>query len=510
MKLRFLGMAAVLSASIGLTNTHAQGPAFGIDYTFGTEFSGTNRNQSGFFPPDTMGAIGPNHYAEMINGAYAVYNKSNGSLVQRISLDQFWSNNSGVAVSNFSFDPRIYFDSSSSRWFAVAVDASRSTSSGFLVAVSSGTNPTLNGSGAAGWSRFRFAADGTTTAGSHWADYPTMGITNSALTIAANMFAVTSGSTFTQVVVVPKSDLTGGTPTIANRTAFQDISGGTTGFTNHPITDVSGTLTEPSRFLSAYNKPAGSLRVTAVGGTAAAPTAPAGFGANTGFISVTARNDPPVAPQSGANDTINTGDSRFSGSVVHVNGEYWAVHSVSVNSRSALEWYRINASTNGIIESGLISDPARSFYYGSIAANGQGEVVIGFSGSSDAEFVGGFVSVGRTANYAFNQGTTSFGPVAQTVAGLANYNVVDGSGRNRWGDYSATQVDPSNPDSFWTIQEFASATNTWQTRITQINISAVPEPATVAMIGMGISGIGLAYLRRKRSMKKQLDAEVSQ
>ncbi len=40
-----------------------------------------------------------------------------------------------------------------------------------------------------------------------------------------------------------------------------------------------------------------------------------------------------------------------------------------------------------------------------------------------------------------------------------------GGTKNRWGDYSATQVDPSDDHSFWTVQELAGARpDTWATR----------------------------------------------
>jgi hypothetical protein len=499
----------VLSISIvglGVFNSSASAQSF----TIGSQFNGTNITFSGFIPPDTMGAIGPNHYVEMINGAYAVYDRA-GNLQQRITLDNFWSNNGGVGINSFSFDPRITFDASSGRWFAVAVDSAGGANSGYLVAVSSGSNPTLNGSGASGWSRFRFAADpgtggsGNAAASTHWADYPTLGLTATSVNIAANMFTVSGGGgsgTVINVVTIPKADLIGGAPTIANRTHFQDVDPNTTGFNNTPINDLSGTITQPGRFLSAFNKGAGVLRVSAIGGTAGAPTAPAAFGPNSGFVTVTSRSGPPLATQNGANDNVNTGDSRFAGSVVHMNGEYWAVHSVSVNSRSALEWYRISATTNNVIESGLISDPTRHFYYGSIALNGLGDVVIGYSGSSDADFISTFVSVGKTS-----AGVTTFGSPTLTHAGVANYVALDGSGRNRWGDYSSTELDPNNPYSFWTIQEFASGTNQWQTRVTQILV-AVPEPATIAMIGLGLAGVGVAIYRRRTNQQTDLDSKI--
>lgn len=45
-------------------------------------------------------------------------------------------------------------------------------------------------------------------------------------------------------------------------------------------------------------------------------------------------------------------------------------------------------------------------------------------------------------------------------------------GRERWGDYSATSMDPSD-DSFWTIQEYADPVpdRPWGTWITQVKVS---------------------------------------
>ena len=46
--------------------------------TIGVNFpaSDSKRPISGFIPPDTMGAVGPNHIGVMINGRWSVYNKT--------------------------------------------------------------------------------------------------------------------------------------------------------------------------------------------------------------------------------------------------------------------------------------------------------------------------------------------------------------------------------------------------------------------------------------------------
>ena len=114
-------------------------------------------------------------------------------------------------------------------------------------------------------------------------------------------------------------------------------------------------------------------------------------------------------------------------------------------------------------------------------------MVIGFSGSSVAEYVSSFAAVGDTEG-----GRTLFASPILLKAGTAGFEVLDSLGRNRGGDYSATVADPNDPMVFWTIQEVVLASNEWDTQITEI---VVPEPATLALLLAG--GIAIALRRRK-------------
>jgi hypothetical protein len=261
-----------------------------------------------------------------------------------------------------------------------------------------------------------------------------------------------------------------------------------------PAVDMDNS-TLPLPALAAYNKPSGALKVTDIpsnflsGGT---------FGSGTGFVSVTARSAPPLASQSGPNDNVNTGDNRFSGNVVLQNGSLWGTQAVSLSGRAAIEWYEINPTTAAVVQSGLISDPSLSLYYPSIAVNDFGDVVIGLSGSDDSTFISSYAAVGTT-----NAGTTTFSPIALLKAGQDNYVFLDSANRNRWGDYSATVVDPTNQRVFWTFQEFAAADrtipafgsidNNWALQITQITV--VPEPAAFWLATCGV--VGLLRMRRR-------------
>src|SRR4051812_18823974 len=43
-------------------------------------------------PPDTMGCVGINHFAQFLNGTFSVYNKTNGAEVVNMTDAEFWQN----------------------------------------------------------------------------------------------------------------------------------------------------------------------------------------------------------------------------------------------------------------------------------------------------------------------------------------------------------------------------------------------------------------------------------
>jgi hypothetical protein len=134
----------------------------------------------------------------------------------------------------------------------------------------------------------------------------------------------------------------------------------------------------------------------------------------------------------------------------------------------------------------LIGDPNHDYTYGSIAVDAAGEAVIGFTRSSDTEYASAYAVFGTTDG----TGNLVFGAPILLKAG-SGINT-DG----RWGDYSSTVLDPSNPGHFWTIQEFADASGNWNTQITElIATTDTPEPGTLVLASLGVA---LAGIRRRR------------
>ena len=68
------------------------------------------------WPPDPNGDVGPNHYIQAVNDAYAIYNKT-GTLLAAFTEDQRWS---GIGTSpcngNSQGDPIVIYDALADRW----------------------------------------------------------------------------------------------------------------------------------------------------------------------------------------------------------------------------------------------------------------------------------------------------------------------------------------------------------------------------------------------------------
>jgi len=465
----------------------AQAPSF----TIGANFSGSTINQSGFFPPDTMGAIGPNDYVELINGRFARYGKT-GVQQEARSLDSFWNTalaaGGGGSVQSYSFDPRVMYDRHSGRWFASAVDAAGTTNSGILVGVTTGSDPS-----AGNWRAFRFDADPNNL---RWADYPTLGINGNWVTISNNMFALSSPTTQSiSVLTIPKASLTGATPAVTGNKYFADTTAtpsprlvDSNGFTLHPVYDYSNSSPSVGYLASRFNN--SYLQVSTISGSVANPTL-----TGSRFIQTQSRPMGDInAPQLGSNDNIDAGDSRFSASPVLVNGKIWGAHSFDSGGKSRTVVYRIDAASNTLEYEGTVplQNGALWGYFPSIAVNEAGAIAVAFSGSDDASYVSSYAIAGQ-----FDGTTVTWGTEQLLHAGVANYLRLDSSGRNRWGDYSALQVDPTDPTRFWTVQEFASATNEWQMRVTELRFTPVPEPSTVVLLAGGAGAAAWARLRRR-------------
>jgi len=116
-----------------------------------------------------------------------------------------------------------------------------------------------------------------------------------------------------------------------------------------------------------------------------------------------------------------------------------------------------------LLQSGTITATNLDLSYPSIAANAAGTVVIACNGSGPKSFVSCYAAVGQVQN-----GSLQFGDLVLLKSGLATYQVPDTTGSVRWGDYSATTIDPTDSTRFWMIQMYALSSVDWATQITEL------------------------------------------
>lgn len=429
----------------------------------GLNFTASTLNvDSTALPPDSNGAVGPLHFVEFINGRFAVYNKSNGSQAMSITDVSFWGQGGITLASGWDVtDPRIIYDPASQRWFASMVDFDPTgtvNTNHFLLAVSATADPTGT------WKAFSIPSD---PGGNDFADFPTLGLDSQGVYLSGDMFDANSTPAGPTFVSIPKAELLANPPVVSGLTSFGVMSYSARGEILQPAIcfdgsgqgavlsaasvglDLSGNITTNNNLVTFRVQNATSSGHATLTGSS--------------FLTVLPYTAPLDPTQPDGSSNLDDGDARFSAKVYEVGGVVYAVHNTEVNNLAALRWYRINATNQTVLESGTITDPVMDLFYPSIAANAAGTVVIGYNGSSIGTFVSGFAVVGSTVN-----GVTTFGTPLLLKSGSASYQNTDSTGTSRWGDYSATSVDPVDPNRFWTIQEFASARRVWSTQVTEL------------------------------------------
>jgi hypothetical protein len=81
---------------------------------------------TGWLPPDTDGAVGPNHLVIAVNGGWKVQRRTGATLLNQ-TLGDFWAglwdpnNMAGGSACEAPFDPRVLYDPGTNRWITVAI-----------------------------------------------------------------------------------------------------------------------------------------------------------------------------------------------------------------------------------------------------------------------------------------------------------------------------------------------------------------------------------------------------
>ena len=470
-------------------------------------FTAATLADTGAFPPDTMGAVGPTQFFAFLNGRLRTFNKTTGVADGVVNADSdvfFASVLTPVPAGglNFTSDPNVRFDRLSRRWFLTINDVPSTSPASIgdipnrlLVAVSDAAS---NGVVSAGtvWT-FYFVQQDTVGLGASngdFLDYPSLGVDANALYVGGNMFSAATGAfRACTAFVIRKSSILSGGPIVT--TAFRGIL--PNGSSDGPFAPRGADNYDPAAtegyLIGVSNAAFGRLvfrRVTDPGGT---PTISANI-----LLTVSSTSFPitvdHLGDTGGTAGNVDALDDRLFAAHIR-NGRLWTSHNIAVaatgvasNSnaqrRNAVRWYELNgvrSTDNGgtpvVVQSGTIFDTAatvaaaRQYFIPSVTVSGQGHAALGYS-TAGTPFRIDAATNGRLRGDTL--GTT--GAVALYTASSTAYNPPSDPGPpRRFGDYSFTSLDPADDMTMWTIQQFCSGTNTYGVRVVRL---LAPAPAT--------------------------------
>lgn len=485
---------AGLLLALDPTSARAQSGTIGLNFTGVTLADGESFNGNvAYYPPDSDGAVGPNNIVELINGAYAVYDKTTGQQQQLTSASTFWSN-AGVPIVPTDtyglgvFNNRILYDPVSQHWFAAALTTDVANNY-LLVARSNTSNP------ADGWKAVEVAANPPNTG--EFADFTRLGINANGIYIGTSNFSnggPTAQGTGDSLFSIPKADLLLANPSLARITRFDTVDQDVTGTSAQPVINFNGS--GPAAVLGTVGlAPSFSLNRSDIVGAAGANAQLA----NGTIIDTNAYYPPPIASQPNGTASITTIDSRFTANVYQVGNIIYAAHAVGVGANAAVEWFTINEATNVVIQQGILSNVNYDYFQPAIAVNSHGDVVITFvrSGAGADGNLSEFAVVGKSVNGVINFGDPFLLVASQTgdyMPGVDLPPPFQTFPPFRWGDYMTLQVDPNNPNVFWAFSQYATDSQTWATEITQIT---VPEPSSVILSAFALAALLLAAWRHR-------------
>jgi hypothetical protein len=410
-------------------------------------------------PPDTTGAVSPNSINRIfttLNNNYRVQDKTGAQIGSDVSIRDFWAAVGAVKP----FDPNVEYDPYNNRWILTAASDSQTADTSILVGVSQTSDPAGN------YFLFKVPARiGTDPPDVNNADFPMLGFNKNWIAVSIIMLNSTTGGSDGRALVIDYPTFRTGT--LVN-TYFTGVSLGGDGYGDvHPATTYSSTQ-ETEYLVVQVDSASATYMLDTITGTPANPifttgtlkTRPGG-----GWTDPALGEPNNILPQAQGTCTsaplgIESSDDSVS-AVVFRNNSIWYAQTIGLPAggtltHTAVQWTQLDVSGD-VIQGGRVDDPTATdtnggnwYDYPSIAVNMQNDVLLGFSQFSSAQFA--------SAGYAYRDHSDTAGTMRDPViykAGQDCYSKVKGSGRNRWGDFSHTVVDPTDDCSFWTIQEYA-------------------------------------------------------
>lgn len=450
-------------------------------------------------PPDTVGDVGPNHYVEMVNLAFAVYDKQGNLLLGPAAIGDLWAGFAIEDCTDPSGDPIVLYDQLEDRWIL-----SQFTTRGFdppftqpfydCVAISQTGDPT------GAYYRYAFITQPDDQDGGYFfPDYPKYGVWTDSYIMTTRDFGFIDRYGIS-VYALEKNKMLAGNPNARAVQFFLDSD-------EVPIYLIGDGLLPPD--IDGHRRPIDRIAAPLVGTMDDDfPFYEAPYDAlNIWELWVQWRARPvaslkladqlPVAafdsvfpcgpssrdclPQPGITNRAQFLDvqsyrQRPIWRLAYRNfGAYESfVTSQSVEARpgvAGMRWYEIRRTDDAysVFQQGTYAPDDVHRWMGSIAQDWMGNIALGYSVVDGFSVYPGIRFTGRMSGDPLGEMTLSEGVI------------IDGSGvqtttNSRWGDYTSMNVDPVDDCTFWYVNEYyeisgfpvnpdAPTTAPWQTRI---------------------------------------------
>lgn len=445
--------------------------------TTGLSFEGLGQGQYGFgvqyIPPDTNGTVGATQYIQWVNASFAIFNKTTGALIAGPTLgNTLWQGFGGGCQTNNNGDPVVTYDKLANRWVMSQFSVSTTP---YLQCIA--VSQTSDATGA--WYRYSFSYGN-----SDFDDYPKMGVWPDAYYETFDMFL--NGQTYIgpDACAYDRNKMLAGLA--ATQQCFQlsasigpllpsDLDGATpppSGSPNYMLTFGTNTLSM-YKFHVDWTNPANSTF-----------SAPIGIPGVAAFNPLCGGGQCVVEPGGYTLDSL--GDRLMYRLAYRNFGTHESLvvsHSVVAGSSGGVRWYEIQnlSGTPMLAQQSTYAPDSTYRWMGSVAMDQAGDLAVGYSKSSSSVYP----SVAFAARLASDTPSTL---QAETVVvsgtGSQNYN-----SNNRWGDYSAMQVDPVDDCTFWYTQEYIKTTGSfnWNTRIANFKFSNCGALVTISPTSLTFS-----------------------
>ncbi len=467
-------------------------PSNDLAQTPSTTFTGAVLSETGAFPPDNMGAVGPTQYIVFVNGRLKTFNKTTGVAdgVLNADPDAFFSSVmtpvGGLVTQVFTSDARVRYDRLSGKWILmiidVPLDASFNTPVANRVLIAFSNTSTITGGTT--WTFSQFTGQAST-----FTDYETLGVDVNAIYIGTNMFTLAGSFTGTNGYVINRTTLlSGGAYTVY---AFLGLASGAGAgpFTPQGVDNFDFTATE-GYFIGVDNATFSTLMIRRVSTPAGVPTISGNLSLT---VSTTAspRTVPHLGNTGGTSGNLDALDDRLYAAMA-IGGHLWTTHNIGVSTtgvatgtasikRNAARWYDLTnltttptVSQSGTVFDGAVQASARDYFIPSIMVSGQNHAALSLT-TAGTPFRSDAATVGRWSGD--GAGTMQTPPTLTTASSTAYNPPSDPGPPRRWGDYSYVSLDPLDNMTMWMINQFCNAANSYGCNVTKL---LAPPPATPA------------------------------